>query len=74
VTLTVRRDLVEMVISSRRGFIPAGPPVWLPQARREETTAVPRLPLISESVPGPGSARVLVVVLVVGRADDRLVG
>jgi hypothetical protein len=69
------------VISLRRGFIPARPvdrraghsfpaypagaPVWLLLARREEITT-PAPSLISAALSGPGSARVLVV-LVAGR-------
>ena len=62
-------------ISSRRGLCHAGgsrckplfpglqlgPPVWLPLARREEVTAVPHVPLISEAAPGAGGARVPLV-------------
>ena len=62
-----------MVISSRRGFIPAGPvvraqatlsrlafgpPVWLPLARREEITTCRTFPDL-RVVPGLGGAQVV---------------
>jgi hypothetical protein len=70
VAVTVARlaSLTLWEISSRRGFIPAVPPDWLPLARSEEITAAPLLPLDSERCRVPGSARVLLVVLVGGRA------
>ncbi len=62
------------MISSRCGFIPVGPSVWLPLARREEITAVRRSSVIFEAAPGPGSARVPVVVAVAGGDDIRAHG
>jgi len=49
-----------------------GSPIWLRLARRADITAVTHLPLISAVVPGPGSARVRVVVLVASAADRPL--
>jgi hypothetical protein len=49
---------VLVVISSRRGFIPAGPRTGCPRARCGEITT-PAAPPISEAVPGAGGARLL---------------